>query len=96
MKCTPISFLNDEENCIIDHLAAAMELYNQLCIENPQSPLDTFNFGHYIEAAKNAVLLRGARRMDPEKLIPSSHGYEVHAKLEQYISTEFPNNINLK
>lgn len=66
----PISFLTKQENEVMEHLVAAMELFDQLSVNDPQNPLDTFNFGHYIDAAKSAVILRGARRADPENLLP--------------------------
>lgn len=64
-----ISFLTKDENQVMYHLIKATELFDQLCEKDPQSPTDDYNFGHYVDAAKNAVILRGARRMDPETLI---------------------------
>lgn len=94
---TPISFLTEDENNIMEHLNVAMSMYDELCTRDPQSPLDTFNFGHYIEAARNAVLLRGARRMDPEHLMPKhdknmdhqmKHRDYMYSKIEKRIGLE--------
>lgn len=66
----PINFLTPSENMIMECLCKAEELFNRVCEEDPQSSTDSYNFGHYIDAAKSAVILRGARRMDPESLLP--------------------------
>lgn len=68
-KYRPVSFLTEAENRVMFHLIAATELFEAVCEKDPQDPSDTYNFGHYIDAAKNAVIMRGARRMDPETLI---------------------------
>lgn len=66
---TPIHFLTKQENEVMQHLMKAMDLFDEICHEDPQDPADTFNFGHYIDAAKGAVILRGARRMEPNVLL---------------------------
>ena len=74
MEIDKISFLTSEENEIMYHLKSATELFTKISTEDPQSPTDGYNFGHYIDAAINAVILRGARRMDPEHLLPKKKG----------------------
>lgn len=64
-----INFLTDQENQCLELLLQAQEIFDTICMESPQSSADTYNFGHYVEAARTAVLLRGARRMDPENLL---------------------------
>lgn len=66
---TPINFLTDPENMVMQHLLQAADLFDEICHQEPQDPADTFNFGHYIDAAKSAVILRGARRIDPNVLL---------------------------
>lgn len=68
-KYRPVSFLTEAENRVMFHLIAAMDLFEMICEKDPQDPSDTYNFGHYLDAAKSAVIMRGARRMDPETLI---------------------------
>lgn len=65
-----ISFLNEKENLILRYLVEAQRMFDELSVEDPQHPMDSFNFGHYVDAAKNAVVLRGARRIDPVALMP--------------------------
>lgn len=65
-----IKFLTPLENRCIRLINEAQELFDTLCEQDPQSPVDSFNFGHYADAARNAILVRGARRMDPENLLP--------------------------
>ena len=67
-----VSFLTDRENEILKNLKHAMTQFEILCAEEPQNPTDAFNFGHYIDAAMNAVILRGARRIDPDHLLHPS------------------------
>lgn len=69
IKFNKISFLTDDENEVMYHLVAATAMFEKLCEKDPQNPSDSYNFGHYVDAAKNAVIMRGARRMDPENLI---------------------------
>lgn len=70
-----INFLTDAENEIYECLNKATEMFDQLCADDPQHPADSYNFGHYIDAAKNAVLIRGARRIDPDHLMPKHDTY---------------------
>lgn len=65
-----ISFLSSEENACIQLLISAQKLFNRISNEDPQDPSDTYNFGHYLTAARNAVIIRGARRLDPVNLLP--------------------------
>lgn len=67
-----IKFLNVKENECLSHLNAALEIFAELCSQDPQHPSDTYNFGHYVDAARHAVIMRGARRLDPENLLPKS------------------------
>lgn len=93
---TPISFLTEDENNIMEHLNVAMSMYDELCAKDPQSPLDTFNFGHYIEAARNAVLLRGARRMDPDHLMPThDEKVERQQKHRDYMYSKIEERMDL-
>lgn len=64
-----IRFLTEQENDVMYHLYEAMRIFTEISEVDQQSTHDLFDFGHYIDAAKNAVLLRGARRMDPDNLI---------------------------
>lgn len=65
-----VNFLTPIENEVMEHLRKAQELFDELCVLEPQDPSDSYNFGHYVDAAKNAVVIRGARRMDPDNLLP--------------------------
>lgn len=60
-----ISFLTEGENMCLAYLNMAQEIFDEQCEASPQSPSDSYNFGHYVDAARNAVLIRGARRLDP-------------------------------
>lgn len=64
-----IRFLTDKENKCFELLLQAQDLFDEICKTDPQSPTDSYNFGHYLDAARNAVITRGARRMDPENLL---------------------------
>lgn len=64
-----IKFLTPAENEVLTHLKTAQELFDHLCAGEPQDSSDTYNFGHYVDAAITAVIIRGARRMDPENLL---------------------------
>ena len=64
-----VNFLTDRENECMEHLLQAQDIFDEICTESPQSVSDTFNFGHYVEAARNAILIRGARRRDPDNLL---------------------------
>lgn len=65
-----ISILTDDENRCMQYLIAALNLFNKICQDDPQDPTDSYNFGHYVDAAKSAIIVRGARRLDPEHLMP--------------------------
>lgn len=65
-----VNFLTATENEVLSHLKRAQELFDELCANEPQDPADTYNFGHYVDAAVNAVIIRGARRIDPANLMP--------------------------
>lgn len=65
-----VSFLTDSENACIQLLNEAQKLFNKISDNDPQDPSDTYNFGHYLAAARNAVIIRGARRLDPDNLMP--------------------------
>ena len=64
-----VNFLTPEENQCLEYLLLAQDLFDKICEENPQFGADTFNFGHYCDAARNAFIIRGARRADPENLL---------------------------
>ena len=82
----PIHFLTNQENEVMTYLMKAMDLFDEICHEDPQDPADTFNFGHYIDAAKGAVILRGARRMEPNVLLkPKKFPFQ----LPQYMGMEW-------
>ena len=57
------------ENECLTYLEKAQELFNRIVSEDPQDSGDGYNFGHYVDAARNAVIIRGARRADPDNLI---------------------------
>ena len=80
----PVSFLTPDEYACLAALATAQKLFDKVCTEFPQASMDSFNFGHYIDAARNAVILRGARRIDPDSLLPKAPAPVslVHAALE--------------
>ena len=65
-----IKFLNEQENEIIDYLDKAQDIFRELTVIDPQHPTDLYNFGHYLDAARCAVIMRGARRLDPDALLP--------------------------
>ena len=65
-----ISILTDDENQCMQYLIAALNLFNKICQDDPQDPTDSYNFGHYVDAAKTSIIVRGARRLDPEHLMP--------------------------
>lgn len=64
-----VKFLTDRENQCLELLLQAQEIFDEICMESPQSSADTYNFGHYVEAARTAILLRGARRIDHDNLL---------------------------
>lgn len=69
MEFVEIKFLTPKENVIYNKLKECVSMFDEISTEDPQDPADTYNFGHYIDAAISAVLLRGARRMDIENLL---------------------------
>lgn len=83
-----ISFLNEKENLILRYLVEAQRMFDELSVEDPQHPMDSFNFGHYVDAAKNAVVLRGARRIDPVALMPK------HERMSNSIIPDIDDIIN--
>jgi len=64
-----VKFLTPEENECLESLLRAQDLFDTICQDDPQNPTDSYNFGHYVDAARNAILVRGARRMDPQNLL---------------------------
>lgn len=64
-----ITFLTPDENECMELLLQAQDLFDKMCLESPQSPTDSYNFGHYLDAARSAILLRGARRLDQDNLL---------------------------
>lgn len=66
-----VNFLTEKENIIMRYLDEAQKLFDEVSLEDPQNSLDSFNFGHYVDAARGAVILRGARRIDPDALMPN-------------------------
>lgn len=79
-----VSFLTDQENECLACLSKAQKLFDAICVEDMQVSTDSYNFGHYIDAARNSVIMRGARRMDPDTLIPKQTRSPsiMHAALE--------------
>lgn len=61
--------LTKRENECLEHLLAAQDLFDEICAEFPQSSADTYNFGHYLEAARTSIYMRGFRRLDPKNLL---------------------------
>lgn len=64
-----ISFLTEKENQVMQHLVQAYNIFSEITEEDQQATNDLFDFGHYLDAAQNALLVRGARRMDPDNLL---------------------------
>ncbi|MCM1230218.1 MAG: hypothetical protein NC489_08795 [Ruminococcus flavefaciens] len=64
-----IKFLTASENECMELLVQAQDLFDAICKQDPQNSTDAYNFGHYVDAARTAILARGARRMDPENLL---------------------------
>lgn len=64
----PLKFLTEKENNVLYHLERAQQLFDQLAVDEPQVSTDSFNFGHYIDAARTSVIIRGARRLDESYL----------------------------
>lgn len=85
-----INFLTPEENQCFELLLQAQDIFDEICKESPQSPGDSYNFGHYLEAARGSLLIRGARRMDADNLIrkTSATPKMTPTMLEHLMSTE--------
>lgn len=64
-----ISFLTKDENACMELLIQAQDLFDKICDESPQNSTDAFNFGRYLDSARNSLLIRGARRMDADNLL---------------------------
>lgn len=64
-----IGFLTPKENECMELLLQAQDIFDEICGESPQSSTDSYNFGHYLDAARSSILVRGARRLDPENLL---------------------------
>lgn len=87
-----IKFLTAKENLCMEYLLQAQDLFDQICGEDPQSSADSYNFGHYVDAARNSILIRGARRGDPDNLLkqsPRSGAARVTPTMQEHmLSTE--------
>ena len=75
----PLKFLTEKENNVLYHLERAQQLFDQLAIDDPQVSTDSFNFGHYIDAARTSVIIRGARRLD------ESYLQRLRKQIPQYV-----------
>lgn len=67
------NFLTPMENSVLYHLIEAERIFNELNMQDQQDASDVYNFGHYVDAAKNVVMIRAVRRLDPEHLIKGYH-----------------------
>lgn len=67
-----IKFLNNAENRVMQHLVAAYKEFHAITMDDQQSAMDLVNFGHYLHAAQQALLVRGARRLDVDNLLNRS------------------------
>ena len=76
-----VNFLSAKENECLELLLSAQDLFDEICSEYPQASSDTYNFGHYMDAARNAILMRGARRIDTENLLVRHRPDPVRATL---------------
>lgn len=87
-----INFLTAEENLCMEYLLQAQDLFDKICANDPQNGADSYNFGHYVDAARNAILVRGCRRLDPENLLkqsPVSHAARITPTMMEHArSTE--------
>lgn len=79
MDDNKISILTDDENRCMQYLIAALNLFNKICQDDPQDPTDSYNFGHYVDAARTSIIVRGARRLDPEHLMPKVQQNSMNA-----------------
>ena len=64
-----VSFLTNAENRVMQHLVDAYKEFYEITMNDQQSAMDLVNFGHYLHAAQSALLVRGARRLDPDNLL---------------------------
>lgn len=83
-----ISFLTPEENQCFECLLQAQDLFDKICENSPQSPTDSYNFGHYLDAARSAILLRGARRLDSVNLLTKHRTTETVLDREKNTTSE--------
>lgn len=83
-----IKFLTEKENECMEHLLQAQSIFDEICVESPQDATDSFNFGHYIDAARQAVILRGARRLDPENLLNKKSTQILHRDLISFLEED--------
>lgn len=67
-----ITFLTNAENRVMQHLVAAYKEFYAITMDDQQSAMDLVNFGHYLHAAQTALMVRGARRLDPDNLLNHS------------------------
>lgn len=67
-----INFLTEDENQCFELLLQAQDLFDKICDETASSPTDAYNFGHYLDAARYAILVHGVRRFDPDNLLTRS------------------------
>lgn len=70
-----IIFLNNAENRVMQHLVAAYKEFYDITMKDQQHTLDMVDFGHYLSAAQHTLLIRGARRMDPDNLLKNTARY---------------------
>ena len=63
-----LTILTEKENDVMHHLVSAYNLFNEITMEDQQSANDLFDFGHYLDAAQNTLLVRAARRLEPALL----------------------------
>jgi len=87
-----VKFLTAEENLCLEYLLQAQDLFDRICVNDHQNTADSYNFGHYVDAARNAILVRGCRRMDPDNLLkqsPTSRAAKVTPTMQEHMrSTE--------
>lgn len=72
-----INFLTPQENECMELLLKAQDIFDKICDDSPQSPTDSYNFGHYLDAARSAILVRGARRLDADNLLVKHRPYDT-------------------
>lgn len=76
-KRDKISFLTDKENEVMQHLVSAYMIFEEIVNADQQCTSDLFDFGHYLDAAQNSILVRGARRLDPDLLLGKDEHRDV-------------------